>query len=134
VEAALALCAVVVVLVLALSAVMAVFAQLRCTDAAREAARLVARGEAERAGNVVRQIAPAGARLSVGVVGDEVSVEVTAEPAGGLLPGVRLRAQAYSVLEPQAVGSAGSTSTSRPTTGSGSSEDSSGSSGGGQAP
>lgn len=113
VEAALALCAIVVVLVLVLSAVMAVFAQLRCADAAREAARLAARGEADRAGNVVRQLAPAGARLRVIVVGDEVSVEVTAEPAGGFLPGIHLHAQAYSVLEPDAPDAGAPPATSR---------------------
>ncbi|MGH3435754.1 MAG: TadE family type IV pilus minor pilin [Sciscionella sp.] len=105
VEAAIALAAFVAVLVLALACLVAVLDQLRCTDAAREAARLVARGESGRAHGAVDRIAP-GARLSVSVRGDEVSVDVRSEPAGGLLPGVHLDARAFAVAEPGVYGGA----------------------------
>jgi Flp pilus assembly protein TadG len=95
VEAAVAVCGLVAVLALGVSAVMAVVGQLRCTDAAREAARLVARGDDARVGGVVEAIAPQGARWSVGREGDTASVEVAISRLG-----VELRARAYAVLEP----------------------------------
>lgn len=100
VEAALALCSLVAVMVLALGAVLASAAQLRCLDAAREAARLVARGEPVRAREAAVTLAPRGARIDVRVVGDEVRVEVTADPLGAALPGVRVAGGAVGVLEP----------------------------------
>lgn len=100
VEAAVVVFGLVLVLVLGAAGVAAVIGQLRCVDAAREAARLVARGEPEQVDSMVRAIAPAGAGVAVRTEGDTVRVEVTAEPAGGLLPGVHLRALAFAVLEP----------------------------------
>ncbi|MQA09159.1 MAG: pilus assembly protein [Pseudonocardiaceae bacterium] len=100
VEAAIAVGALVAVLSLVLAGVGAISGQLRCTDAAREAARLVARGEPERARHAVARIAPNGARLQVTTEGDEISVRVLADPVGGLLPGVRLRADAFAIAEP----------------------------------
>ena len=100
VEAALALCSLVVVLVLVLAAVSAVAAQLRCIDAAREAARLTARGEPGRAEEIAHRIAPRGAVVAVTVRGDEVTARVSANPAAGLLPGVDVGAEAAAVLEP----------------------------------
>jgi Flp pilus assembly protein TadG len=102
VEAAIALCGFVVVLGLALAAIGAVTDQLRCTDAAREAARLTARGEQDRARAAAERIAPRGARVAIRVDGDAIAVEVTAAPAGGLLPGIRLAGRAYAVAEPGA--------------------------------
>jgi hypothetical protein len=101
VEAAVAVCGLVLFLALAAAGLGAVLDQLRCTDAAREAARLVARGEPGRAEPVVRRIAP-GAALRVHVRGDEVEVEVRAGPVSALLPGVAPRATAHAVLEPGA--------------------------------
>ncbi|WP_238412677.1 TadE family type IV pilus minor pilin [Saccharothrix deserti] len=95
VEAALAVCGLVVVLALGVTAVMAVVGQLRCTDAAREAARLVARGDDARADGVVEAIAPEGARWAVHREGDTAWVEVSASRLG-----VELKARAYAVLEP----------------------------------
>lgn len=100
VEAALALCSLVAVLALVLAAVSAVAAQLRCIDAAREAARLTARGEPDRAEKIARRIAPRGAMVVVTVRGDEVTARVSANPAAGLLPGVDVGAEAAAVLEP----------------------------------
>lgn len=99
VEAALALCSLVLVLALAVGAIAAVGAQLRCLDAARETARLVARGEPVRARSVGESIAPSGARIQVGVVGDAVTVEVSSG-IGGRLPGLTVSATAVGVLEP----------------------------------
>lgn len=106
VEAAIALGALTLVLGLVLAGVVAMAGQLQCADAAREAARLVARGERSLAEQAVRQIAPGG-RLHVDLAGDAVTVDVTAEPAGGLLPGVHLRGHAYALLEPGVADAAG---------------------------
>ena len=106
VEAALALCSLVLVLALALSGLSAVGAQLRCQDAAREAARLVTRGEPERARQVAASIAPEGARVDVRISGDEVTVGV-AGPAVRLLPGLVVSARAVGVLEPGVLPGAG---------------------------
>ena len=100
VEAALALCSLVVVLALVLAAVSAVAAQLRCVDAAREAARLTARGEQDRAENLALRIAPRGAMVQVTVRGDEVTARVSVDPVAGLLPGIEVGAEAAAVLEP----------------------------------
>ena len=98
VEAALALCSLVLVLALAIGAVAAAGAQLRCMDAAREAARLVARGEPDRARQAAEAIAPGGARVDIRVVGDEVSVQVS--KGVGQLPGLTVSGRALGVLEP----------------------------------
>jgi Flp pilus assembly protein TadG len=103
VEAAVALCAMVVAIGLALASIAAVTDQLRCTDAAREAARLTARGDQDRAVAAAEQIAPRGAQVAIRVAGDSVTVEVSAQPVGGLLPGLRLTGQAYAVAEPGGV-------------------------------
>jgi Flp pilus assembly protein TadG len=102
VEAALALCSLVAVLALALAAVSAVAAQLRCVDAAREAARLTARGEQDRAEQLAHRIAPRGAAVVVTVHGDEISAQVSANPVPGLLPGIKVAAEAAAVMEPGA--------------------------------
>ncbi len=96
VEAAIAVCGLVFVLAVGITAVLAVIAQLRCTDAAREAARLVARGEERRVGAVVEVIAPTGARVAVRQEGDGAWVEVTAVRFG-----MELSARAYAVVEPE---------------------------------
>ena len=98
VEAALALCSLVAVLALALAGVSAVSTQLRCIDAAREAARLTARGEPEHGQQIAQQLAPGDATVRIAVRGEEVVVEVAADPVGGLLPGVDVRAEAVAML------------------------------------
>lgn len=99
VEAALALCSLVLVLALVIGAIAAAGAQLRCLDAARETARLVARGEPDRARSAGASIAPAGASITIGIVGDLVTVEVSSRIAGPL-PALTVSASAVSVLEP----------------------------------
>ncbi|MBW4719808.1 TadE family protein [Saccharothrix obliqua] len=95
VEAALALCGLVTFVVLGVEVVLAVVDQLRCTDAAREAARLIARGEQPRAPTAVAAIAPAGAELSVRQTDDTVQVRVTSRHKL-----ITIHATAYAVLEP----------------------------------
>jgi Flp pilus assembly protein TadG len=99
VEAAIALCALVAVLGLALAGIAAVTDQLRCTDAAREAARLAARGEPDQGRAAAERIAPKGASVAIRADGDAIAVEVSAEPVG-LLPGLTLTGRAYAVAEP----------------------------------
>jgi Flp pilus assembly protein TadG len=100
VEAALALCSLIAVLALMLAAVSAVAAQLRCVDAAREAARLTARGEPDRAEQLARRVGPRGATVAVTINGDDVLARVSANPVAGLLPGIAVGAEAAAVMEP----------------------------------
>lgn len=95
-EAAIAVCALLVVMGLAAAGLTAVIEQMRCTDAAREAARLAARGERQRGEEAVGQISP-GATVAFLAEGDAVRVVV--RRTGPL--GVPLSAQAFAVLEPR---------------------------------
>ncbi|WP_392543262.1 TadE family type IV pilus minor pilin [Oryzobacter telluris] len=80
-----ALPALVLVLAVALAAVDLGIAHIRCVDAARTAARLLARGEPEAvAVGEARQAAPAGSDVSVSSGSGRVSVEVSA-PVPALL-------------------------------------------------
>ncbi|WP_103355251.1 TadE family type IV pilus minor pilin [Amycolatopsis sp. CA-128772] len=101
VEAALGMAGMTVMTVLLLASLVAMVGQLRCTDAAGEAARLLARGRPQEAAAAVDQIAPSGANLTYEQVGDRFTVRVTALPAGDLLPAVHLKATAYAVAEPK---------------------------------
>ena len=84
VEAALALCALTVFLAVALGALIAVAQTMRCTDAARELARLAARGEPDRGRTVAARLAPSGARLDLVQDGDTVTATVSVALAGSL--------------------------------------------------
>jgi Flp pilus assembly protein TadG len=106
VEAALALCSLVAVMVMVIAAVSAASAHLRCLDAAREAARLVSRGEPQRAREIADAVAPRGSTVDVTVTGDEVHVRVTASAVPGV-PGLSLVGVAVAVMEPAAFLSAG---------------------------
>lgn len=101
VEAALALCTLSLFAALAVGAIGAAGASVRCTDAARELVRLAARGEPDRGRAVAARIAPPGARIELVMRGDEAVGEVTAA-AVPLLP-VRLTGRAVAILEPGAV-------------------------------
>lgn len=100
-ELAVALTALVLVLGLAVNAIVAGIDLIRCTDAARVAARALARGDDPalvRA--VVRESAPRGAGVSF-AEGDQVRVVVTAPvrgPLSGFLPH-DLEADAVAVRE-----------------------------------
>jgi hypothetical protein len=101
VEAALALCTLVVFLTLALGALMAVAESVRCIDAARELARLAARGEPERGREVAAQLAPSGARLELVPTGDTVVTTVSAELLHPLP--IRISGRAVAAMEPGTV-------------------------------
>jgi Flp pilus assembly protein TadG len=101
--AELAACLPVLVLVLAvaLTAVGAAGARVRLQDAAREAARLAARGDESTAHQLAERIAP-GARLQLLVRGSEVvaTLRATVHPLTDLLPGLTLTATAVAAVEP----------------------------------
>ncbi|HEY0813714.1 MAG TPA: TadE family type IV pilus minor pilin, partial [Pseudonocardia sp.] len=80
----LALCALTVFLALTLGALTAVAQSLRCSDAARELARLAARGEPDRGRAVAAQLAPSGASLDLADQGDTVVATVSARLVGSL--------------------------------------------------
>ena len=84
VEAALALCALTVFLALALGALVAVAQTMRCADAARELARLAARGEPDRGRTVAAALAPTGARMDLVQDGDTVTALVSTRLVGAL--------------------------------------------------
>ncbi|OBJ47251.1 pilus biosynthesis protein TadE [Mycobacterium sp. 1423905.2] len=86
-------------LVLCLAGITAVSMQVRCIDAAREAARLAARGDERVAVAVARRIAPDGARVQVRSDGQYLVATVVARSR--LLPGLDIRANAMSVDEPR---------------------------------
>ena len=81
-------------------------AQVRVVDAARETARVAARGESDGAAvGHGRRVAPE-ASISVSRGSDTVTVEAEAEFAGpggifSFLPGVRLDAEAVAAREPE---------------------------------
>jgi Flp pilus assembly protein TadG len=100
VEGAIVLCSLVLIFGMVLTGLAAVTDQLRCADAARVAARLAARGERQLAGRTARTLAPSGASVDLRVAGQRVAVTVRAEPVGGLLPGLAVRAEAHAELEP----------------------------------
>ena len=87
----------VVVLVFCLAGAVAVSMQLRCVDAAREAARLAARGDQPAAVRVAREVAPAGATIGLHRDGSVVVAVVSARSA--LLPALTIRADAVAASE-----------------------------------
>jgi hypothetical protein len=86
------------VLVLCLAGVSAVSMQVRCIDAAREAARLAARGDERSAVDAARHIAPGGAQVQLHRDGEFVVVTVTAWSR--LLPALDIGAKSVSAAEP----------------------------------
>jgi hypothetical protein len=100
VEAALGLAGLTVLTVLSVAALTIMSSQLRCQDAAREGARLLASGQPHQAAAAVHAIAPSGATFDVHQVGEEIRVLVATHFTGGLLPAIDLKAEAYAVAEP----------------------------------
>ncbi|MBE1550234.1 hypothetical protein GGC64_004274 [Mycobacterium sp. OAS707] len=86
------------VLTLCVSGLTAVSMQVRCVDAAREAARLAARGDDGSAAVAAQRIAPDGAAVQLRRDGELVVASVTARSP--LLPGVTIAADAVAALEP----------------------------------
>lgn len=83
-------------LVLCLAGITAVSMQVRCVDAAREAARLAARGD-ERAVDAARRIAPGGAQVRLRRDGEFVVATVTVRSR--LLPTLTIAADGISAAE-----------------------------------
>jgi hypothetical protein len=90
--------ALVVVLVLCLAGLTAMAMQVRCVDAAREAARLAARGDERAASEAARMVGPAGAGLEMRRGDGGVIARVTARSP--LLPGITIAAEAVAAAEP----------------------------------
>lgn len=85
---------------LCLAGLTAMSMQVRCIDAAREAARLGARGDDDNAVQAARNIAPVGA--IVDVRRDSGSVAATVAVRSILLAGITIRAEAVAAIEPTA--------------------------------
>ncbi|MEJ3652197.1 TadE family type IV pilus minor pilin [Actinomycetes bacterium KLBMP 9759] len=98
IEAAIALCALMVFLVAAVGVMSAVGASIRCVDAARELARLAARGEPDRGRTVAAQLAPHGATISLATEAERVVAEVSAPPFPPL--SVQVGGRAVAAIEP----------------------------------
>ncbi|GAA4875842.1 hypothetical protein GCM10023203_27580 [Actinomycetospora straminea] len=91
------------VLAVVLAAMGAVVLQLRCVDAATEAARFGARGDLDGARRAAARLLPDGSEVTVDVAGDDVVARVRAAPLGSALPGVRVGAEALAGREPSPV-------------------------------
>lgn len=96
-EAALGIASLVAVLLLCLAGATALSIQVRCIDAAREAARLAARGDGT-AFRVAGGLAPPGAAVELRSSGGYVVARVT--DRAPLLPGVLISGEAVAALEP----------------------------------
>ncbi|WP_137725471.1 TadE family type IV pilus minor pilin [Prescottella subtropica] len=97
VEAAIALASIVTVVVLCVGAIVAASAQIRCIDAAREAARLAARGDRDAVA-VATRVGPPDADITLRDDGGFVVATVRARVP--LLPLVELSADAVAAREP----------------------------------
>lgn len=97
VEAALAIASLVTVLVLCAAGLTAVVTHVRCVDAAREAARLAARGDSSGVA-AAHAVAPVGASLELRRDGRYFVAKVTGRSP--LLPGISIAAEAVSAAEP----------------------------------
>lgn len=82
-------------LLLCVGGLTAVVMQVRCIDAAREAARLVARGDGAAA---ARSLAPGGAALELRRDGGYIIARVTDRSA--VLPGILIVGEAVAAAEP----------------------------------
>ncbi|MEE3851556.1 TadE family type IV pilus minor pilin [Gordonia sp. LSe1-13] len=97
VEGAYSIAAIVTTVVIGVGAVAGTTVQVRCTDAAREAARLAAIGDAS-AVQVATRIAGSDARISLQDNGSQVISEVRDDVP--LLPAIELSARAVAAKEP----------------------------------
>jgi hypothetical protein len=86
------------VLALCVAGLTAVSMQVRCIDAAREAARLAARGDDALASVAAQRIAPDGAAVQLRRDGDVVVATVTTHTP--LLPGITIAAEGVAAVEP----------------------------------
>jgi hypothetical protein len=98
-ELAAAMPVLVLLLLAGLTGVSAVITELRCVDAAREAARAAARGEPGVPAG--QRAAPSGATVEIRFDGDTVQATVRAKvhPLGPHLPGFTVDGTAVAALE-----------------------------------
>lgn len=96
-EAALAIASLVAVLIMCAAGLAAIAVQVRCVDAAREAARLAARGDGAAVVGA-RNVAPAGAAVEVRRDGGYVVARVSGRLP--MLPGIVIVGEAVSAAEP----------------------------------
>lgn len=96
-EAALAIATLVAVLVLCAAGLTAVAVQVRCVDAAREAARLAARGDSAAA-TAAGGLAPPGAAVELRRDGGHIVARVSGRSP--ILPGVVIVGHAVAAIEP----------------------------------
>jgi hypothetical protein len=99
VEAAFGVATLVAVLMVCLAGITAVSAQVRCVDAAREAARLAARGDERSAVAAARGVAPRGAAVQIRRDGGFVVATVTVR--SNLLHALHISATGVAAVEPQ---------------------------------
>jgi len=97
VEAALGVASLVAVLALCAAGITAIAIQVRCVDAAREAARLAARGDGAAIVGA-RNVAPAGAAVEVRRDGGYIVARVSGRSP--MLPGIVIVGEAISAAEP----------------------------------
>jgi hypothetical protein len=97
VEAAFGIAALVVVLVFCVAGLTAMSMQVRCIDAAREAARLAARGDDGDAVQAAHDIAPFGAKLNLRKEAGFAVATVSAHSI--LLPGITIQADMLAAIE-----------------------------------
>lgn len=95
-EAAFAIASIVAVIVVCIGAVVSVTMHIGCVDAAREAARLAARGDGAQAVSVGQRVGPDGARVTVTEDGEFFVARVEVESP---LPGLTLSAEAVAAAE-----------------------------------
>lgn len=93
-EAALAIASLITVALFCLAGATALSMQVRCIDAAREVARLAARGHGAATGG----LAPPGAAVELRSSGGYVVARVT--DRAPILPGVVISGEAVAALEP----------------------------------
>lgn len=98
VEAAFAIAAVVAVLAMCVAGLCVLVAQVRCVDAAREAARLAARGDERSATAAAGRIAPDGAAVDLRWDGGLVVARVSSRST--ILFGLTISARAVAAAEP----------------------------------
>jgi hypothetical protein len=84
------------VLLVCVSSLTAVSMHIRCVDAAREAARLAARGD--DGSDAARAIAPDGAAVQLRRDGEHLIATVSAHSA--FLPGLTIAGRAVAAMEP----------------------------------
>ena len=104
-ELAAALPVLMILLGVALSAVSVAGQRVRAADAAREAARAAARGDAGTGSSLAMRVAP-GAAVSITRSGDQVvaRVRIAVHPMGGWLPALQVVEQAVAATEPDKPG------------------------------